>query len=92
MEEGEGRMSAVSVRGNVCGVARLIPIARVTQRAQETKGESGLLPSLLGWVYYWTARNFDKHLDKSQTLFFPLCFSLASFFFRRGYEGNSLEQ
>lgn len=74
-------MSAVSVRGNVCGVARLIPIARVTQRAQETKGESGPLPSLLGWVYYWTARNFDKHLDKSQTLFFyPLLFSCLLFF------------
>lgn len=74
-------MSAVSVRGNVCGVARLIPIARVTQRAQETKGESGPLPSLLGWVYYWTARNFDKHLDKSQTLFFlPTAFLLPPFF------------
>lgn len=80
MEEGEGRMSAVSVRGNVCGVARLIPIARVTQRAQETKGESGPLPSLLGWVYYWTARNFDKHLDKSQTLFLPSAFLSPPFF------------
>lgn len=89
-------MSAVSVRGNVCGVARLIPIARVTQRAQETKGESGPLPSLLGWVYYWTARNFDKHLEQIANplfFFFTHCLSLAaSVFFGRGYEGNSLEQ
>lgn len=77
-------MSAVSVRGNVCGVARLIPIARVTQRAQETKGESGPLPSLLGRVYYWTARNFDKHLEQIANPFFfflPTAFLSPPLFF-----------